>query len=99
MMMMMMVVLAIGMAGLSTSTTRDNYVNYVNNVYNFCIVSPGPSGAGCILWLGHGALGVPVKVHNVLVVGLEVLHRAESLPTGGLLGGGLQGLLPAHCGL
>ena len=33
----------------------------------------------------YRALSVPVKVHNVLVVSLEVLNRAESLPAGGLL--------------
>ena len=38
-----------------------------------------------LLWHWHGTLTVPVKVHNVLVVSLEVGHRAESLPAGGLL--------------
>ena len=33
----------------------------------------------------HGTLLVPVKVHNMLIVSLELLHRAESLSTGGLL--------------
>ena len=33
----------------------------------------------------YRALIVPVKVHNVLVVSLEVINRAESLPAGRLL--------------
>ena len=33
----------------------------------------------------NGALRVPVKVQYVLVLGPEVLYRAESLPAGGLL--------------